>query len=770
MQKLVFPSNEKWQQACLRPEIVKKKINNTVNSVLREVKKNRDKALFQFTLEFDGVKLDQLKVTEIEIKAAIDSISFELKNAIEIARRNIEKFHKAQSYNEPEVETIAGVKCWRKNVPIDKVGIYIPGGTAPLFSTILMLGIPAKIAGCKEIIMCSPPDKNGRIHPAILFTASILGITNIYKVGGAQAIAAMAYGTETIPQVYKIFGPGNQYVTKAKELIQQEGISIDMPAGPSEVLIIADHTSYPEFLAADLLSQAEHGSDSQVILVSNNESVIDATLLELNKQIIFLPRKEIAKEALKNSKAIVLKNNIECFEFSNQYAPEHLIISIDNASEYVNLITNAGSVFLGHYSCESAGDYASGTNHTLPTNGYAKNYSGVSLDSFVKKITFQELNKEGIKNIGEAIEIMADAEELFAHKNAVTIRLKFTEMIKLKNLVRQNILSLKPYSSARDEFSGKQGIFLDANENPFGEWNRYPDPLQKELKEILAKLRKMPIDNIFIGNGSDEIIDLAFRIFCTPGKDKALTITPSYGMYDVSAATNDIELLKIPLKDNFQLDLEKVISHFSENNLKLVILCSPNNPTGNSLDRNDIKQILMNFNGIVLIDEAYIDFSKNVSWIKTLKNYPNLIVCQTLSKAYGLAAARVGIAYANREVIQFFNKVKPPYNVSKLNQKAAIQALKNSTVFEKNKEIILTEKDKLINNLKQLQLVKQVYPSDSNFVLVEVEDANEVYEKLINQNVIVRNRSNEIRNCIRITVGSPEENIILINAMKNIKI
>jgi len=343
-------------------------------------------------------------------------------------------------------------------------------------------------------------------------------------------------------------------------------------------------------------------------------------------------------------------------------------------------------------------------------------------------------------------------------------------MIKLKNLVRQNILSLKPYSSARDEFSGKQGIFLDANENPFGEWNRYPDPLQKELKEILAKLRKMPIDNIFIGNGSDEIIDLAFRIFCTPGKDKALTITPSYGMYDVSAATNDIELLKIPLKDNFQLDLGKVISHFSEKNLKLVILCSPNNPTGNSLDRNDIKQILMNFNGIVLIDEAYIDFSKNVSWIKTLKNYPNLIVCQTLSKAYGLAAARVGIAYANREVIQFFNKVKPPYNVSKLNQKAAIQALKNSTVFEKNKEIILTEKDKLINNLKQLQLVKQVYPSDSNFVLVEVEDANEVYEKLINQNVIVRNRSNEIRNCIRITVGSPEENIILINAMKNIKI
>ncbi len=423
MEKLIFPSSEKWQKACQRPEIGKKKLNNIVNSVLREVKENRDKALFQYTLEFDGIKLDQLKVSEEEIKTANDSISIGLKNAIELAKRNIEKFHKSQSQIEPEVETIKGVRCWRKSVPIDKVGIYIPGGTAPLFSTILMLGIPATIAGCNEIIMCSPPGKNGKIHPAILFTASILGISNIYKVGGAQAIAAMAYGTETIPQVYKIFGPGNQYVTKAKELIQQEGVSIDMPAGPSEVLIIADQTSNPAFVAADLLSQAEHGADSQVILISDNESVIDATLLELDKQIKVLPRKEIAEEALRNSKAIVLKNNIECIEFSNQYAPEHLIISTDNASEYVNLVSNAGSVFLGHYSCESAGDYASGTNHTLPTNGYAKSYSGVSLDSFVKKITFQELNKEGIKNIGEAIEIMADAEELFAHKNAVTIRL-----------------------------------------------------------------------------------------------------------------------------------------------------------------------------------------------------------------------------------------------------------------------------------------------------------------------------------------------------------
>jgi histidinol dehydrogenase len=322
------------------------------------------------------------------------------------------------------VETTPGVKCWRKSVAIEKVGLYIPGGSAPLFSTILMLGIPAKIAGCNELILCTPCNKKEEINPAILYTANRVGINKIYKVGGAQAISAMAYGTETIPKVYKIFGPGNQYVTKAKELIQQEGVAIDMPAGPSEVLVIADETCDPAFVAADLLSQAEHGTDSQVILLSNNRKIVMESLEEIEKQAKLLPRKKIVLKALANSKAVVLQSINECVDFSNSYAPEHLIMALENASDYVENITNAGSVFMGNYSCESAGDYASGTNHTLPTNGFARSYSGVSLDSFVKKITYQELSKEGMKNIGETIEIMAEAEELMAHKNAVSIRLK----------------------------------------------------------------------------------------------------------------------------------------------------------------------------------------------------------------------------------------------------------------------------------------------------------------------------------------------------------
>lgn len=417
------PSKETWLDITKRPQFEQEELTKLVQVVLNDVKCNKDKALFKYTEKFDKVALQTLSITPSEIETARASISEALKDSINIARKNIEKFHAAQNSIEAVVETTEGVSCWRKNVGIDKVGLYIPGGSAPLFSTILMLGIPAKLAGCKEIILCTPPNKEGNIHPAILYAANLVGITKIFKVGGAQAIAAMAYGTETISQVYKIFGPGNQFVTKAKELIQQDGTAIDMPAGPSEVLVIADNTGIPSFIASDLLSQAEHGADSQVILVSNDAAILEQSLSEVQKQVEVLPRKEIAQKALENSKAILLNSIEECFEFSNLYAPEHLIIASENASEYANFVQNAGSVFLGNYSCESAGDYASGTNHTLPTNGFAKSHSGVSLESFQKKITFQKLTKQGLKNIGPAIEIMAEAEELQAHKNAVSIRL-----------------------------------------------------------------------------------------------------------------------------------------------------------------------------------------------------------------------------------------------------------------------------------------------------------------------------------------------------------
>ena len=419
-----YPKKENWLGLSKRPVIEKGTLDNIVEAILNKVSINKDQALYLFTEQFDAVKLKQLNVTDIEIKLANNVVSKELKSAINIGRQNIEKFHAIQKEKKEIVESTRGVKCWRKSVGIEKVGLYIPGGSAPLFSTVLMLGIPAKLAGCKEVILYTPPDKKGEINPVILYTANLTGITKIFKVGGAQAIAAMAFGTETIPGVDKIFGPGNQFVTKAKELVQRSGVAIDMPAGPSEVLIIADETGKPEFIAADLLSQAEHGADSQVVLLSDNRLIIDQSIAEVEKQVEQLPRENIASKALKNSMVILLNNIDECIEFSNMYAPEHLIIASEKASYYTDKIINAGSVFLGNYSCESAGDYASGTNHTLPTNGHAKSYSGVSLDSFIKKITFQELCKEGLKELGPAMEVMAEAEGLYRHKNAVTIRLK----------------------------------------------------------------------------------------------------------------------------------------------------------------------------------------------------------------------------------------------------------------------------------------------------------------------------------------------------------
>jgi histidinol dehydrogenase len=415
------PNKKEWMKYTSRPGIEKHELDELVSKVIEDVQQNGDKAVQRYTEKFDGVQLSQFKVAGEEFDKAVGLVSEDLKNAIALAKDNIEKFHKSQILTEPRVETIEGVECWRKSVAIEKVGLYIPGGSAPLFSTILMLAIPAKLAGCKEIVICTPANSSGEVNPAILYTCQLLGVTNVFKVGGSQAIAAMACGTESIPSVYKIFGPGNQFVTKAKELIQQKGVAIDMPAGPSEVLVMADRSCKPSFVAADLLSQAEHGADSQVILLSDDIEVINDVSLELSKQVKDLPRKDLAEQALQNSRAISLNNFEGCIAFSNEYAPEHLIIASESALECVDSIVNAGSVFLGNYSCESAGDYASGTNHTLPTNSFARNYSGVSIDSFVKKITFQNLNKKGIENIGPAIEIMA--EELYAHKNAVTLRL-----------------------------------------------------------------------------------------------------------------------------------------------------------------------------------------------------------------------------------------------------------------------------------------------------------------------------------------------------------
>jgi histidinol dehydrogenase len=423
MKQVINPQASQWPELCKRPQLELDFLEGSVNNILERVRKSGDAALLEFTRQFDGVVLDKLVVTPEEVSVATQNLATTLKTAIIAAAKNIEVFHAAQTRSIEKIETMPGVTCWRKATPIQKVGIYIPGGTAPLFSTVLMLAIPARLAGCKEVILCSPPDKSGAIHPAILFAAQLTGVTKIFKAGGAQAIAAMAYGTESVPQVSKIFGPGNQYVTKAKQIVSQQGIAIDMPAGPSEVLVIADEAANPAYVAADLLSQAEHGADSQVVLVSTTQTILSKVQVEVTKQLAALPRKELAQEALNNSLSIRFETESDLIGFVNAYAAEHLIINTTNNKVLEQQIVNAGSIFLGEYTPEAAGDYASGTNHTLPTNGFAKAFGGVSLESFTKYITIQEITKAGLHVIGPIVETMAEAEQLKAHAQAVRVRL-----------------------------------------------------------------------------------------------------------------------------------------------------------------------------------------------------------------------------------------------------------------------------------------------------------------------------------------------------------
>ena len=422
MKVICYPAKEEWDELVKRPHLDVSELNATVEGVLNDVKNHGDSAVIRYEEKFDHAHLDSLSVSDAEMEEAESLVSLELKHALELAHHNISSFHQSQQFHGEKVETVSGVTCWQKSVAIEKVGLYIPGGTAPLFSTVLMLATPAKIAGCKEIVLCTPPNREGKVNPAILMAAKIAGVSKIFKIGGVQAIGAMAYGTESVPKVYKIFGPGNQYVMAAKQHVSLNDVAIDMPAGPSEVCVIADETSNPVFVAADLLSQAEHGVDSQVFLISTSEEMIEKVKEEVEKQLEQLPRKEMAAKSLDNSKLVLVKDYDEAIELSNTYAPEHLIIATRNYDELAEKVVNAGSVFLGQYACESAGDYASGTNHTLPTHGYALAYNGVNLDSYNRKITFQHLTDEGIRSIGNAVVVMAENEQLEAHANAMRVR------------------------------------------------------------------------------------------------------------------------------------------------------------------------------------------------------------------------------------------------------------------------------------------------------------------------------------------------------------
>ena len=766
-------------------------IESRVRTILERIRQGGDEALRAITTEIDGRCPECLQVSEAEFAEAAPQVSDELKVAIRQAADNITAFHRAQQTPQVDVSTMPGVHCRRRMLPIRRVGLYIPGGSAPLFSTILMLALPAQIAGCEEIVLCTPCDRfTGKVNPVVLYTARLCGVSTIYKLGGAQAIAAMAYGTESIARVYKIFGPGNRYVTKAKQMVSAQGTAIDMPAGPSEVMVMADETARPDFVAADFLSQAEHGPDSQSLLVCRTEEFARRVDAEIARQLALLPRADIAAKSLANSRIVVLEDIDTMIAFANEYAAEHLIIAMDDAWSIADRITAAGSIFVGHYSPESAGDYASGTNHTLPTMGLATAYSGIGLDSFMHAITYQELTQEGLSSLGNTIIQMAEAEGLDAHANAVKVRMEaspnplpkrgltdiaepncqFSIVNSPLDKVRPNIAALKPYSTARDEYKGSIGIYLDANENPFENgYNRYPSTaLKGQVRSTIAAKKGIAPQRLFLGNGSDEAIDLLFRIFCRPGVDNVISIAPTYGMYSVCAAINDIACREVMLGEDFSLPVDALLS-VADAQSKLLFICSPNNPTANAFPREQIVTLVRQFPGIVVVDEAYIDFSSEPSMVELIDECPNLIVLQTLSKAYGLAGLRMGLAIAHERIISIFEQVKYPYNIGADTLALAQRLLE--TDITPQVQTLIAERERVAAALTALSYVEKVYPSDANFLLVKVDGPRELYDYLIARELIVRDRSRTpgCEGTLRITIGTPEENDRLIEELNHYK-
>jgi histidinol dehydrogenase len=790
MHILQYPDFDESSPLLARPGGDMSAFREKVAPMLQAIKTEGDAAVRRFAQQFDRDTPEVWAVSDAEFKEAEASLPLALKQAIRQAYSNLCLFHSTQIEQPKPVETMPGVRCWRQSTPIERVGLYIPGGTAPLFSTALMLGVPAQLAGCREVVLCTPPQAGGAVHPAVLFAAQLCGIRKVFKLGGVQAIGAMAYGTATVPKVWKIFGPGNAWVTAAKQLVSLEGTPIDLPAGPSEVAVLADASANPAFVAADLLSQAEHGADSQVLLVTNSPTLLDGVQEALKIQLAALPRMDYATQALDNSRAFLVSDLEEGMRWINAYAPEHLILSVENTAILIPQVINAGSVFLGHYTPESAGDYASGTNHTLPTAGYARAYAGVSVDSFVKKVTFQEIQPEGLAMLGPTVVEMARAEGLEAHAQAVLVRTSANSgslaqqnssfIIHPLSLLREGIRTLKPYSSARDEFKTADGslppgyVFIDANENSLGsptatDYSRYPDPLQRSVKKLLSPLKGVPENQIFLGNGSDEAIDLLFRAFCEPGLDNIILLPPTYGMYQVQADIHGTETRYAPLDADFQPNTEAVLS-LVDSRSKLLFLCSPNNPTGNALPEAFVLDMLKQFPGMVVVDEAYADFSDKPSWSARLAEFPNLVVMQTLSKAWGLAALRLGMAFGAPEVIQVLNNIKYPYNVNAATMALVVDALQKPKVVDEKIATILSERVRLVKALAEVPCIERVFDSDANFLLVRTTDANSIYNILRENGVVVRNRHRDpgCANCLRITIGTAPENERLLGLLRSI--
>jgi histidinol dehydrogenase len=734
-----MPDRTSWADLCQRPSAPVEALRSDVERILDAVRRGGDEAVADLTLRFDGVRPQHAVVPASVLDAAVAQLDPLVRRAIDTASDTIARFHAAQVRPPVLVHTMPGVECRLEPRPLASVGIYIPGGTAPLVSTVLMLAIPARLAGVGRVVLATPPTSDGLPDRTVLAAARICGVEMVYVSGGAQAIAAMAYGTASIPAVRLIAGPGNAWVTTAKQMVQTEGVGIDMPAGPSEVLVLADGSARPDFVAADLLAQAEHGADSQVMLVTTSHLLVQRVMDAIERQLSDLPRASIARRALSQSRAVVVATIDDAVDFAEAYAPEHLIIMADNDEELSARITTAGSVFLGDSTPESLGDYASGTNHTLPTGGWAAVLGGVTLDTFQRTVTVQRATPDGLAQLAETVVTLARAEGLEAHARAVLIR------------------APEPRSTA------PVTTILHANEHPQGMLGeaiaRYPDPDKRALYAAISRYAGVPAECIAVGNGSDELIDLIVRTTCNSGRASVVMPTPTFIMFEHAARAHDVDVIAVPPIADRWWDVERVIAAVRADT-SLIMLCSPNNPVGYTIPIEDVRRLLDATTAYVLLDEAYIEFADAPSMVSEASTTDRLIVLRTFSKAWGLASVRMGWMCGAPQVVSAIRRLQAPFTVNGWASQTVQWAVRTQhQAMQRSVAAVTQRRTKLVHRLRELACVESVEPSQGNFLLVRFGPFERVRSALQASNIMVRDRSSEpgCDRCLRISIGSDVE-------------
>lgn len=756
-----------------------------VRQVVDDVRRRGDAAIVDAALRFEGSCPSEFAVSPEEIEVALSEVGSAAVESMRRAIANVERVHRAQLSREIIVESSRGVRITTVQRPIEVVGLYVPGGLAPLPSSLYMTAIPAAIAGCARRVVCSPPSQNGRIHPAVLAAAALSGINEVFAVGGAQAIAAMAYGTESIPKVDKIFGPGSTWVTTAKQLVALDphGAAIDMQAGPSEVMVIADESARAEFVAADLLAQAEHDPSAMSVLLTTSKSLADRVRQLAISKVEELSRKKILESSLERSQIFVVADVGSAIRLANHFAPEHLIMQVDEANEWVSSIKTAGSVFLGEWTPEALGDYCTGSNHVLPTNGFARAVSGLSLTDFQRRMPIQEATPYGIAGLGPTAITLANLEGLDAHAYSVQVRLESLphtsedESISDHGVpVRKAIRELLPYQHAE---WNPQLIRLHANESPveptfegisFPPSNVYPEPQPKNLVEAFASAYGVPVESILLTRGSDEGIDLLTRAYCAPTADAVIVSPPTFGMYSTAAEINETAVFEAPISAELTLDIP-LIEQGLDRGARIVWICSPNNPTGGIIPQEQVDAVLQSARGrsLVVVDEAYIEFSGSPSWVARVAQHPNLVVLRTLSKAHGLAGIRVGVVVAHQDVTNILRRMVPPYALTAPSIAMALAALSPSGLAATRARCndVVNERLRLSSQLSRSSLVKRILPSAANFILVETDQPKEVMDRLVEVGIAARDVSGRGRlgGAVRISIGTATSNDAVIMAL-----